>query len=61
MTDRAQSQPGSAAMDDVRRMIEKDKDGGKMLRNRAASYDPLTRTYLKVLGTEQVPVGPLPK
>lgn len=36
----------------VERMIEKDEDQGQMLRNRAASYDPLTRAYLKVLGFE---------
>jgi hypothetical protein len=38
--------------DDTARMIEKDKDGGEKLRNRAASYDSLTRSYLKVLGIE---------
>lgn len=36
----------------VARMIEKDKDGGEKLRNRAGAYDPLTRAYLKVLGFE---------
>lgn len=37
----------------VERMIVKDKnDGGKMLRNRASSYDPLSRAYLKALGIE---------
>lgn len=36
----------------VARMIEKDKDNGEKLRNRAAAYDPLTRAYLKVLGFE---------
>ena len=36
----------------VARMIEKDEDNGEKLRNRAAAYDPLTRTYLKVLGIE---------
>ncbi len=36
--------------DDVRRMIEKDGDGGKKLRGRAAAYDNLSRTYLDVLG-----------
>jgi hypothetical protein len=31
--------------------LEKDpNDGGKKLRNRASSYDPLTRVYLEVLG-----------
>lgn len=34
------------------RMIEKDKDNGEKLRNRAGAYDKLTRTYLKVLGFE---------
>lgn len=34
------------------RMVAKDKDGGKKLRNRAAFYDGVTRTYLKVLGFE---------
>ena len=38
--------------DDVRRMIEKDRDDGQMLRNRATSYDHITRAYLKVLGIE---------
>ena len=38
--------------DDMRRMIEKDKDQGQKLRNRAGSYDPLTRSYLKALGIE---------
>lgn len=32
------------------RMIAKDKDNGEKLRNRAGSYDPLTRAYLDVLG-----------
>jgi hypothetical protein len=36
--------------DDVRRMIEKDEDGGKKLRSRASSYDKLSRTYLELLG-----------
>ncbi len=40
----------------VERMIAKDEDGGKKLRNRAGSYDPLTRAYLKVLGFEPQPV-----
>ena len=34
------------------RMIEKDKDNGEKLRNRAEAYDKLTRSYLKVLGFE---------
>lgn len=41
--------PGNAV-----RMIEKDKDEGQKLRNRAGAYDPLTRAYLKVLGFEPV-------
>jgi hypothetical protein len=36
----------------VTRMIEKDKDEGQKLRNRAAAYDSVTRLYLKVLGFE---------
>jgi hypothetical protein len=36
----------------VARMIEKDEDGGEKLRNRAGSYDALTRAYLKVFGFE---------
>ncbi|MCA6108170.1 hypothetical protein [Bradyrhizobium cenepequi] len=43
--------------EDVRRMIAKDDDGGKKLRNRAASYDQLTRVYLKVFGVEPTEVG----
>ena len=43
----------------VARMINKDKDGGEKLRNRAAAYDPLTRAYLKVLGFD--PVQPSPQ
>jgi hypothetical protein len=43
----------------VARMLKKDAeedpdDGGKKLRSRAAYYDRLTRTYLKVLGIEPV-------
>ena len=34
----------------VDRMLFKDNDGGKKLRNRAGIYDPLTRAYLDVLG-----------
>lgn len=37
---------------DVDRMIEKDRDEGQKLRNRAAAYDSITRLYLKVLGFE---------
>ena len=32
------------------RMSEKDADNGKKMRERAASYDVLTRAYLQVLG-----------
>jgi hypothetical protein len=34
----------------VSRMLEKDDDDGAKMRGRAASYDKLTRAYLKVLG-----------
>jgi hypothetical protein len=34
----------------VQRMIDRDKDGGEKLRNRAGAYDPLTRAYLEALG-----------
>lgn len=34
----------------VARMLEKDGDGGKKLRGRAAAYDTLTRCYLDVFG-----------
>jgi hypothetical protein len=33
----------------VERMLEKDGDGGTLLRSRAGSYDVLTRAYLRVL------------
>lgn len=33
----------------VARMLEKDGDDGKALRGRAASYDALTRVYMRVL------------
>ena len=36
----------------VERMIAKDADGGKKLRNRAGAYDVLTRRYLTALGVE---------
>ena len=42
-----QDSPGN-----VERMIAKDADCGKKLRNRASSYDPLTRAYLKALNIE---------
>lgn len=42
-----QDSPGNVA-----RMIEKDQDNGEKLRNRAGTYDPLTRAYLKVFGFE---------
>ncbi len=32
------------------RMLEKDDDGGKKLRNRAGFYDSLSRVYLDLLG-----------
>jgi len=35
---------------EAERMIEKDKDGGKKLRGRAAIYDKHTIAYLEVLG-----------
>lgn len=41
------SNPGAIA-----RMLKKDADEGQKLSGRAASYDPLTRAYLKVLGVE---------
>jgi hypothetical protein len=34
---------------DLARMLEKDNDGGKKMRVRAASYDSLTRAYIKAL------------
>lgn len=33
----------------VERMIAKDKDDGRMLSNRAAAYDALSRCYLRAL------------
>lgn len=36
----------------VARMLTKDNDGGVKLRERAKSYDALTRVYVKVLGIE---------
>lgn len=36
------------------RMVEKDKDTGQKLRNRAGQYDSITRAYLAVLGFEAV-------
>jgi hypothetical protein len=41
----------------VARMIEKDKDGGRKLRNRASYYDAITRDYLEVLGFEPSPMS----
>jgi len=35
--------------EDTARMIEKDKDLGNKLRNRAGAYDSLTRSYLKAM------------
>ena len=37
--------------DDTSRMLGEDDDGGKKLRDRSASYDPLTRCYLDALGS----------
>lgn len=34
------------------RMMSDDKDSGEKLRNRASSYDPLTRAYLQAIGIE---------
>lgn len=34
----------------TQKMLDKDNDGGKKLRNRASAYDPLTRAYLSALG-----------
>jgi len=42
------------------RMLAKDNDGGKKLRNRAGAYDPLTRVYLKTLGFEPSPINGWP-
>jgi hypothetical protein len=36
----------------VERMIAKDEDSGKKLRNRAGQYDAITRAYLDALGIE---------
>ena len=33
----------------VERMLEKDGDGGKKLRNRASAFDTLTRCYVEAL------------
>ena len=38
---------------DTQRMLDKDADGGVKLRSRAASYDRLTRCYLKALGLDK--------
>lgn len=35
--------------DDAAAMIEKDGDGGKKLRERASSYDNLTRAYMRAM------------
>lgn len=45
-------QPSGGGPGAVKRMIEKDGDGGAKLRNRAGAYDQLTRLYLDVLGLE---------
>lgn len=34
---------------DEARMLEQDGDGGKKLRERAGSYDALTRSYLRAI------------
>lgn len=39
----------SLGEDDTRRMLEKDDDGGVKLRERAGSYDALTRRYMRAL------------
>lgn len=39
----------------VASMIEKDGDGGKKLRGRAAQYDSLTRIYLDALSSRPMP------
>lgn len=39
--------PGGAA-----RMLAKDADDGARLRERAGSYDPLTRHYMRALGVK---------
>lgn len=42
----------------VERMITKDEDDGRKLRNRAGYYDRLTRAYLKALGFSPPPLNP---
>ncbi len=42
--------------EDVARMSKKDADNGEKMRERAASYDTLTRAYLQVLGLMAPPV-----
>jgi hypothetical protein len=37
--------------DATSRMLGKDADGGKKLRDRAGSYDPLTRAYFDAIGS----------
>ncbi len=39
---------------DTARMLAADGDGGVKLRQRAASYDPLTRAYVEILGAASV-------
>lgn len=39
----------------VDRMLAKDDDGGKKLRNRSGAYDPLTRAYLAALDIKPLP------
>lgn len=38
--------------DDVRRMLEKDGDGGVKLRERAEVYDSLTRDYMRAMAAQ---------
>lgn len=42
--------PSGGGAGAVSRMLKKDGDGGVKLRNRAAAYDKLSRTYLEILG-----------
>lgn len=39
--------------DSVTNMLEKDGDGGAKLRERSASYDGLTRAYLRVIRAQE--------
>ena len=55
--------PTGGGRGSVQRMIDNDKDSGDKLRNRAGSYDALTRAYLRVLGFSPAnsPLSPLPQ